>query len=142
MSSAAIGKEPAIMSTDSRKRPAETSQDGSDAKRQRIQPPHTILSLGQLGSSPYSSAAVTADELAKKGLRRGIALALQKVGFEGAAPEAMESFAAMAETCMNPVACRFLGLQLTVPCRYQLARPRHQDIHKLRPTVTPGPQRL
>jgi hypothetical protein len=38
--------------------------------------------------------------LAKKGLRRGIALALQKVGFDSAAPEAMESFAAMAEMCM------------------------------------------
>lgn len=104
MLSAAIGEESATMSTESRKRPAETSQGGSDAKRQRIQPPHTILSLGQLGSSPYSSAAVTADELAKKGLRRGIALALQKVGFEGAAPEAMESFAAMAETCMHSAA--------------------------------------
>ncbi|KAL2130044.1 hypothetical protein VTI74DRAFT_6955 [Chaetomium olivicolor] len=85
------------MHIESRKRPAENDQNGSHAKRQRIQPPHTILSLGQLGASPYASAAATSDELAKKGLRRGIALALQKVGFEGAAPEAMESFAAMAE---------------------------------------------
>lgn len=89
------------MESESRKRPAENDQDGSDAKRQRLQQPHTILSLGRLGASPYSSSIVTTDELAKKGLRRGIALAMQKVGFEGAAPEAMESFAVLAETCTS-----------------------------------------
>lgn len=96
MLSAAIEEGFATMSTESRPEP---DQDGVPAKRQRVQPPHTILSLGPLGSSPYSSQLVTADELANKGLRRGIALALDKVGFDGAAPEAMESFAAMAEAC-------------------------------------------
>lgn len=96
MLSAAIKEGFATMSTESRLEP---DQDGVPAKRQRVQPPHTILSLGPLGSSPYSSQLVTADELANKGLRRGIALALDKVGFDGAAPEAMESFAAMAEAC-------------------------------------------
>lgn len=90
------------MASDSRKRPAENVEDASPAKRQRLQSTHTILSLEKIGSSPYSSSVVSTDELAKKGLRRGIALALQKVGFESAAPEAMESFAAMAETCMEP----------------------------------------
>jgi hypothetical protein len=90
------------MSSESRKRPAEDAQDGTQTKRQRIRSPYTILSVGPLGSSPCSSTLVTTDELAKKGLRRGIALALQKVGFDGAAPEAMESFVAMAETCTQP----------------------------------------
>ena len=104
MLSATADAESATMSTESRKRPAESDHEGADAdtKRQRVQPPHTILSLGPLGSSPYASTATTTDELANKGLRRAIALALEKVGFESAAPEAMESFAAMAETCMWP----------------------------------------
>jgi len=87
------------MSTESRRRSPEPDQDGPGAKRQRLQSPHTILSVGTPGASPYSSQMVTADDLANKGLRRGIALALDKVGFDGAAPEAMESFAAMAEAC-------------------------------------------
>ncbi|GAB1319735.1 Transcription initiation factor TFIID subunit 8 [Madurella fahalii] len=86
------------MSSESRKRPAEETQDGAQTKRQRLQPPRAILSVGNLASCPYASPIVTADEMAKKGLRRGIALALQKVGFDSAAPEAMESFVAMAET--------------------------------------------
>lgn len=89
------------MATESRKRPAQPDRNGADAKRQRIQPPHALFSVGPSAPSPFSSGAMTTDELAKKGLRRGIALALQKVGFEGAAPEAMESFATMAETCMH-----------------------------------------
>ncbi|KAK3305167.1 Bromodomain associated-domain-containing protein [Chaetomium strumarium] len=85
------------MATESRKRPAEAERAGSPTKRQRLQSAQTILSLGPPGLLPSYSPAVTTDELAKKGLRRGIALALQKVGFDSAAPEAMESFAAMAE---------------------------------------------
>ncbi|KAL2258190.1 hypothetical protein VTK26DRAFT_8591 [Humicola hyalothermophila] len=89
------------MASDSRKRPAVNGPDASPAKRQRLQSPNTILSVGPLGSSQHASSAITTDELAKKGLRRGIALALQKVGFDSAAPEAMESFAAMAETYLT-----------------------------------------
>ncbi|KAL2017939.1 hypothetical protein VTK56DRAFT_1531 [Thermocarpiscus australiensis] len=86
------------MPSESRKRPAEADQNGSQSKRQRLRSSHTLLSFGKLGASPYCSPIVTTDELAKKGLRRGIALALQKVGFEGAATEAMESFVVMVET--------------------------------------------
>ncbi|SPQ26410.1 360b3dd2-1d6e-4f7f-809f-640c50874fc1 [Thermothielavioides terrestris] len=89
------------MATESRKRPAEPSESDANAKRQRLQWPYTMLSVGPPQSSPYSSSAVTTDELAKKGLRRGIALALQKVGFDGAAPDAVESFALMAETYLT-----------------------------------------
>ncbi|KAK4120083.1 hypothetical protein N657DRAFT_636777 [Parathielavia appendiculata] len=92
------------MSADSRKRPAEVSENGSVSKRQRLQSPYTILSVGQTGFSPYSSVAATVDELGKKGLRRGIALALQKVGFGSAEPEAMESFTLMAETYLTSLA--------------------------------------
>ena len=42
----------------------------------------------------------TTDALAKAGLRRSIALVLQKVGFDTATPEAFESFVLMAEECM------------------------------------------
>lgn len=100
-------EQPAAMASETRKRLAEDNDlDGSQAKRQRLQSPHTILSLGKLGSSPYASSMTTTDELAKKGLRRGIALALQKVGFESAAPEAMESFVAMTETCTHLKPCQ------------------------------------
>ncbi|KAL2145636.1 hypothetical protein VTI28DRAFT_6694 [Corynascus sepedonium] len=101
MSSAVAEAVSATLSTESRKRPAETDQeDGGDAKRLRFRSPHTILSVGRLGSSPHASKTPTTEELANRGLRRAIALALEKVGFNAATPEAMESFAAMAETYM------------------------------------------
>lgn len=100
MSSTAVEAVSDTMSTESRKRPADSDrEDCADAKRPRFQSPHTILSVGRLGSSPHASAAPTTEELASKGLRRAIALALEKVGFDSATPDAMESFAAMAETC-------------------------------------------
>ncbi|KAH6842278.1 Bromodomain associated-domain-containing protein [Chaetomium sp. MPI-CAGE-AT-0009] len=98
MLSATVEENTATMSIESRKRPAVTDHDSSDAKRQRVQSPHVILSVGQIGASPCSSTAATTDELANKGLRRAVALALEKVGFEGATPDAMESFTAMVET--------------------------------------------
>ncbi|KAL2149039.1 hypothetical protein VTH82DRAFT_1725 [Thermothelomyces myriococcoides] len=101
MSSTAVEAVSDTMSTESRKRPADSDrEDCADAKRPRFQSPHTILSVGRLGSSPHASAAPTTEELASKGLRRAIALALEKVGFDSATPDAMESFAAMAETYM------------------------------------------
>jgi transcription initiation factor TFIID subunit 8 len=39
------------------------------------------------------------DELAKNGLRRGVVLALQQVGFESASPAVLEGFTNMTETC-------------------------------------------
>ncbi|KAK4098391.1 hypothetical protein N658DRAFT_499444 [Parathielavia hyrcaniae] len=92
------------MSAESRKRPAEASLNDSVSKRQRLQSPYTILSVGQTGASPYSSVDATVDELGKKGLRRSIALALGTVGFESAEPEAMESFTLMAETYLASLA--------------------------------------
>ncbi|KAH6613594.1 Bromodomain associated-domain-containing protein [Chaetomium sp. MPI-SDFR-AT-0129] len=96
------------MSTDSRKRSAETaldSENGSaDTKRQRVQTPHTILSVGKTGLSPQASSAPTREDSAVKGLRRTIALTLEKVGFDGAAPEAMESFTAMTEAYLLSLA--------------------------------------
>ncbi|KAK4154046.1 WD40-repeat-containing domain protein [Chaetomidium leptoderma] len=86
------------MLVESRKRPVETAQDDSHAKRQCMQSPRTVLSVGKLASSRYSSAAVTTDEAAMAGLRRPIALALEQVGFDGATPEAIESFAAEVHT--------------------------------------------
>jgi hypothetical protein len=50
-------------------------------------------------SERHLAVLTTAEELARKGLRRSIALALQKVGFEGATPDAMESFVSMTEEC-------------------------------------------
>lgn len=42
----------------------------------------------------------TATELARTGLRRGIALTLEQVGFDSSSEEAMESFTNIVETCM------------------------------------------
>jgi hypothetical protein len=39
--------------------------------------------------------------VARRGLRRSIALVLDKVGFDAASEEAMESFSNMVETCMT-----------------------------------------
>lgn len=52
---------------------------------------------------PVSATAITTpspEHQAQLGLKRSIALALQHVGFDGATPEAMESYAATVETCM------------------------------------------
>jgi len=90
------------MASESRKRPAEPDEQESQSKRQRLaSSPQPIFSVGAIGSSPYSSQLITTDELAKCGLRRSLALALQKVGFDAAAPEALESFVTMTETCMS-----------------------------------------
>lgn len=146
MLSASVEEGSATMSTESRKRSAEPDLDGdldgSQAKRKRIQSPHTILTVGKLGESPYSSDMVTLDELAKKGLRRSISLALETVGFDSAAPEAMESFAAMAESCMRPRNLRSLGNVLTMCFRYSRARQRHHGLRKFRAAIASHPDRL
>ncbi|KAK5659074.1 hypothetical protein OQA88_1163 [Cercophora sp. LCS_1] len=95
-----------MMFSDSRKRSAEAEADGKVHKKQRV------LSANELDArvdrfdfdsddddfDELESSLVTAEELARAGMRRGIALTLSKVGFEGASPDAMESFIAMAET--------------------------------------------
>ncbi|KAM7223046.1 hypothetical protein V8F06_001602 [Rhypophila decipiens] len=66
-------------------------------KRQKSTPPTAILGVENLPSTKVP----TPDSIAKTGLQRSIALALQKVGFESAAPEAMESFVAWTEKYMT-----------------------------------------
>lgn len=132
-------EEPVAMSSESRKRPAE-AEDGTQTKRQRLQSSHAILSVGNLASCPYASPIVTADEMAKKGLRRGIALALQKVGFEGAAPEAMESFVAMAETCTQRQVLTPLRSMLTRIYRHYFARRRREGLHQRGAALPPRSQ--
>ena len=113
MLSATVEEESATMSIESRKRPAAADHDSCDAKRQRVQSPHVILSVGKIGASSCASAVPTTDEVANKGIRRAVALALDKVGFEGAAPEALESFTAMVETCTWPSIWNLSGDTLT-----------------------------
>ena len=55
--------------------------------------------VGSGEESPCATDLTTPEELARKALRRSLALALQNVGFDSAAPEAMESFVTMTETC-------------------------------------------
>jgi transcription initiation factor TFIID subunit 8 len=88
------------MALESRKRSADGDDDLPDAKRQRTTPSTVILKYEPSTEEQQCSAArTTAEELVRKGLRRSIALALQKVGFESAAPDAMESFVSMTEEC-------------------------------------------
>lgn len=92
------------MATDSRKRPADAEgAQPSQSKRPKTNTSiRTILAVEAIGKSPNASTAPTPDGLAKNGLRRSIALALETVGFDGATPEAIESFTIMTETCMPP----------------------------------------
>jgi hypothetical protein len=89
-----------VMATESRKRPSPADSELPQTKRQcTVQ--HPDLPSDQADSQPSTNRPVTVgqDEIAKKGLERGIALVLQRVGFESATPEAMESFVSMTETC-------------------------------------------
>jgi len=88
------------MALESRKRSADGDDDQPGAKRQRITPSNIILKYEPSAEQQQClGARTTVEELARKGLRRSIALTLQKVGFEGAMPEAMESFVSIAEEC-------------------------------------------
>ncbi|KAK3347188.1 Bromodomain associated-domain-containing protein [Lasiosphaeria hispida] len=103
MSPARVDDGASTMALESRRRPAGGDDDEPSAKRRRTIPSQILLSAEALGVSVHSSALATPDELARKGLRRSIALALQHVGFEGAAPEAMESFVNMTETYLSSI---------------------------------------
>ncbi|KAK4214591.1 WD40-repeat-containing domain protein [Rhypophila decipiens] len=84
----------------SRKRSADDTDSTvvqPSVKRQKSTPPTAILGVENLPSTKVP----TPDSIAKTGLQRSIALALQKVGFESAAPEAMESFVAWTEKYMT-----------------------------------------
>ncbi|KAK3332716.1 Bromodomain associated-domain-containing protein [Cercophora scortea] len=91
--------------TESRKRAAEAQDDQPHAKRQRTASPYTILAIDKPPAAlPHASPIPTSDELAKNGLRRGVALILQKVGFDSAKPEAVESLVVMVETYLESLA--------------------------------------
>jgi hypothetical protein len=110
------------MAMETRKRSAEDGENEPDAKRQRVENPSIVVQFQGHGKSEHVSALTTAEELARTGLRRGIALALQKVGFDGASPDAMESFVSMAEECrISHFSCPCDSL-LTARCRPFLAR--------------------
>lgn len=87
------------MAADSRKRSAEPNDDEPAAKRKREMPSSVILAIGPPEDSPCSVDLATSEELARKALRRSLSLVLQKVGFDTATPDAMESFVSMTETC-------------------------------------------
>ncbi|KAH7629576.1 Bromodomain associated-domain-containing protein [Sordaria sp. MPI-SDFR-AT-0083] len=91
------------MATDTRKRLADAEgAQPSPAKRPKTNTSsRTILAVEAIGKSPNASTTPTPDELAKNGLRRTIALALETVGFDGATPEALESFTLMTETYLH-----------------------------------------
>ena len=85
----------------SRKRSLESLGDEPTSKRRR-KIPDPIVPLDKFDTQGPCSSIVTPDELAKKGLRRSIGLALKKVGFHSADAQAMEMFTQMAETCKFP----------------------------------------
>ncbi|KAK3942922.1 transcription initiation factor TFIID subunit 8 [Diplogelasinospora grovesii] len=94
--------EETTMSVESRKRSLTLEDDQARKKQKRLSSSVEVpVKEPAPKAAQHVSPIITPDELAKKGLRRGIALALQQVGFEGAAPEAMESFVAMTETYLS-----------------------------------------
>ena len=48
------------------------------------------------------SATPTLHSQARLGIQRSIAMALKHIGFDSTAPEALESFTQIIETCMRP----------------------------------------
>ena len=95
-----VSDEPApAMAANSRKRSAEPNDDEPPTKRKREMASSVILAIGPPEESPCSVDLNTSEELARKALRRSLALALQKVGFDTATPDAMETFVSMTEIC-------------------------------------------
>lgn len=84
-----------------RKRALSSQNDMPESKRRRRSSADLAQTSEISTRSHESSSTLTADEVAKKGLRRSIALVLDRVGFDSASEEAMESFATMVETCMS-----------------------------------------
>ncbi|KAK0644361.1 WD40-repeat-containing domain protein [Cercophora newfieldiana] len=92
------------MALESRKRSAEGDDGQPGAKRQRMTSSQIFLSSeASLETQQHAAARTTAEALARNGLRRTIALALQKVGFDTAAPDAMESFVSMTEEYLSSI---------------------------------------
>ncbi|EGO55923.1 hypothetical protein NEUTE1DRAFT_124233 [Neurospora tetrasperma FGSC 2508] len=100
---APANNKPLAMATDSRKRPvdAEGAQPSQPKRPKTNTSIRTILAVDAIGNSSKATTAPTPDGLAKNGLRRSIALALETVGFDGATSEAIESFTIMTETYLH-----------------------------------------
>lgn len=94
-----VSDDPPAMAADSRKRLAEPTDDEPPSKRKRETPSSVILAIGPPEESPCSIDLATSEELARKAMRRSLSLVLQKVGFDTATPDAMESFVSMTEIC-------------------------------------------
>lgn len=108
------------MSTQSRKRSPDVQEDdGPGAKRKRVTPSTVILRTEYTDRLTHSPTLATPEELARRGLRRSIALTLQKVGFESASPDAMESFVSLTETCRHQFRGR-TKLLASNPCCLQI----------------------
>lgn len=97
MSPARVDDAP-VMDSSIRKRPSELENGEPPAKKQKTIPPTAILAIDG-AESPSVANSKTADTIASEGLRRGIALVLEKVGFESASPDAMEAFVSMTDKC-------------------------------------------
>ncbi|KAK1754039.1 WD40-repeat-containing domain protein [Echria macrotheca] len=104
MAPALIDESSPTMQDDTRKRPADADDESPPAKRQKSLPRTVILTVGVNDGPTHESPLMTTDAMARSGLRRGISLALRKVGFDGATPEAMEQFVTMAETYLSSIA--------------------------------------
>jgi len=136
--------EPTSMALESRKRSAEEGDGQPGPKRQRMTTSQIILrSEVSKESKQHAAALTTMEELARKGLRRSIALALEKVGFDGATADAMENFVSMTEECK--IASFFcLTRQPTDSAVYRLVlhcRGR-QDLCQLCASISSAPERL
>ena len=97
------------------KKRASPEEDEAPASKRRKTPscntPSTSDELAPIESRGLSIA--TADGIARDGLRRSIALVLDRVGFDSASEDALESFASMVETCMDSYSTELI----TLPCR-------------------------
>jgi hypothetical protein len=78
--------------------PADEQQP--DSKRPRLREhENEVIQLEDDEISSIASLVPNPHYQARTGLQRSIAMVLNHDGFEGASPEAMESFTGMVETC-------------------------------------------
>lgn len=83
-----------------RKRALTSQDDTPQTKRQRTSSRSSATESNEVATrSDAPPRPISTDELARKGLRRSIALVLERVGFDATSGEAMESFANIVETC-------------------------------------------
>ncbi|EON99472.1 putative bromodomain associated protein [Phaeoacremonium minimum UCRPA7] len=87
-----------------RKRLSPDSDDVPVAiKRQRTNSTHTVAPIPDVEKTARKPALPTFNEQSRMGIRRGIVLALNHVGFDTATDEALESFTQMTETYITSI---------------------------------------